>query len=152
MNRAQLINRIQELKSSLEKAEIELKSYTPTIEESVVGDILADGTCVLIKNEQLHFAVVVSANEFCSSWDDIDNKFKTFRDNNGYDKSWFIPSIKQLRLAYELIPNFFDTTAYWSSTEDSSITACSMYFHNGFHGALSKQNSLCVRAFRLIVF
>ena len=94
------------------KAEHQLENY-PTIQNANVGDILEDGTIVLIKNDKI--AIIVSANEFRSKWADIEFNFKSFRRENGYDDSWFIPDGELLKFAYNHIPSFFSPVLHWSS-------------------------------------
>jgi hypothetical protein len=65
---------------------------------------------------------------------------------------WFVPSIEQLKLAYENIPNEFSSTLYWSSTEYGASDACFMYFNYGLANGSGKSYTTCVRAFRCVTY
>ena len=152
MNRTQLINQIQELKSALSRAEIELKSHTPPIEDAVVGDILADGCIVIQKFDGAALIAAPIITECTCVWGQFEYVFNNLAKQGFTPSQWFIPSVEQLKLAHKLIPDFFSAMNYWSSTEASSTAACGVNFGNGFQGTGSKTSSFCVRAFRLIVF
>ena len=42
----------------------------------------------------------------------------------GFNPSqWFVPTLEQLHLAYETLPNLFASVYYWSSTEGTGKTS-----------------------------
>jgi len=68
---------------------------------------------------------------------------------------WFVPSISQLNNPGYVCRCQWDSFAsinYWSSTEVSSTTACSLFFNSGTITSGTKAASLCVRAFRCVTY
>lgn len=149
MNNSETAQKIKEAEEHLASLQQQLEARKfPTIQESKVGDVLEDGSIVLIK-ESNHAIVVCSKDrEFTSTWNDLE-KNKTA---NGFGPEWFIPSKELLYLAYKKIPQHFSRDWYWSSTENNAANACFANFSNGNQSYNYKRNTSCVRSVRCIVF
>jgi hypothetical protein len=149
----QLLQSIQETEEQLNKLEEQLNKKTPTIQESVVGDTLEDGSIVLKKENGLALVVAPKSTEVQCQWTkEFSEVFESLK-NNGFNPSqWFIPTLEQLRLAYKVIPNEFNKTWYWSSSEGSASCACIVNFNNGNQGIRNKSNPSCVRSVRCVSY
>ena len=150
----QLQNKIQELESELNSFKQQLNSYKETtIENAVVGDTLEDGCIVVQKSNGLALLVAPENTEVFTSWSkefpEVSQKLK----EQGFNPSqFFIPTKEQLRLAYEVIPQKFSSTRYWSSTEYTATSSCGVYFDRGNAGNHRKTRLGCVRAFRCVTY
>jgi hypothetical protein len=150
----QLQTKIEELESELQSFKQQLNNHkVPTLAEASVGDTLVDGSIVLQKSNGLALLVAPKSTDVKVSWSkEFSEVFYNLK-NQGFNRSqWFIPTIDQLQLAYQLIPQEFSSTFYWSSTEVSSTGACLLYFHTGTIGTSTKSRSFCVRAFRCVTY
>ena len=151
----QLQTKITELEEQLNSFKQQLNTYkeTPTIQEAMVGDTLEDGSIVLKKENGLALLVAPKNTEVEAEWSkEFPEVFEKLKSNGFNPSQWFIPSIEQLKLAYENIPNEFPPTFYWSSTEGTSRGACPMNFNNGTPNCYLKTFTLCVRAFRCVTY
>ena len=150
----QLQTKIEELESELQSFKQQLNTYkVPTLAKASVGDTLEDGSIVLQKSNGLALLVAPKSTEVSVSWSkeflEVFDKLK----NQGFNRSqWFIPTIDQLQLAYQLIPQEFFFTHYWSSTEYSATNAYGVFFYSGCTGGASKTAPGCVRAFRCVTY
>ena len=150
----QLQTKIEELESELQSFKQQLNNHkVPTLAKASVGDTLEDGSIVLQKSNGLALLVAPKSTEVKTTWSkeflEVFDKLK----NQGFNRSqWFIPTIDQLQLAYQLIPQEFSSTFYWSSTETSATNAYYVYFTIGFTYCFSKTFAFCVRAFRCVTY
>ena len=65
----------------------------------------------------------------------------------GHD-DWYLPSRRELRLAWVNVPELFESGWYWSSTHYSADYAWYQYFGGGTQGCLDKLGELRARAVR----
>jgi hypothetical protein len=153
--KTQLQSKIQELESELQQFKQQLSNYKdhPTIQEASVGDVLEDGCIVLQKSNGLALLVAPQSTEVRTPWSrEFPEVFKKL-DEEGFNPSqFFIPTKEQLNLAWKTIPQHFARAFYWSSTEFNATTACFQYFTNGGINSFSKTHTLCVRAFRCVMY
>lgn len=61
---------------------------------------------------------------------------------------WRLPTIVELRMAYEFDVGGFSPDYYWSSSEDSADDAWGQYFNFGYQEYYDKRNKKRVRAVR----
>ena len=127
----------------------------PTLEDSKPGDTLKDGCIVVNKFSDTRMALIaapVSTERYCKWSKDFNDVFDELS-RKGFNKSqWFIPTVKQLQLAYRNCKEHFTATYYWSSTEASSTNSCLVNFLTGIQGTYSKSSTDCVRAFSLVSY
>jgi len=153
-NKQQLLQSIKQTEEQLNKLKEELAAQkSPTIQEANVGDTLEDGSIVLHKENGFALLVAPKSTEVQCSWS---KEFKPVFDKlqeEGFNPSqWFVPTVEQLQLAYEVMPEEFRSTTYWSSSEYDASFPCSVYFCIGFQNCISKSFTYCVRSFRCVVF
>ena len=151
----QLQSKIQELEVELQSFKQQLNTYkeTPTIQEASVGDVLEDGSIVLQKSNGLALLVAPSSTEVEAIWSkEFAEVFEKLKEQGFNRSQWFVPTMDQLILAYETIPNEFSATLYWSSTEFSATGAFNVSFVNGSACIDSKSGTGCVRAFRCVTY
>ena len=151
----QLQTKITELEEQLNSFKQQLNTYkeTPTIQEAMVGDTLDDGSIVLKKENGLALLVAPKNTEVEAEWSkEFPEVFQKLKEEGFNPSQWFVPSIEQLKLAYENIPNKFSITPYWSSTETFSSIAWIMYFINGTMLNDLRTFTCCVRAFRCVTY
>ena len=68
---------------------------------------------------------------------------------------WFIPTVSQLQNPGYICRTFWDSFSspyYWSSTESCASHACVVCFLNGCACTTTKDNTSCVRAFRVVTY
>ncbi len=150
----QLQTKIEELESELQSFKQQLNNHkVPTLAEASVGDTLDDGSIVLQKSNGLALLVAPKSTEVKTTWSkEFLEVFYNLK-NQGFNRSqWFIPTIDQLQLAYQLIPQEFSSTFHWSSTEGSATGAYFVGFNNGCSYSLTKTFACCVRAFRCVTY
>ena len=150
----QLQTKITELEEQLNSFKQQLNTYKAvTIETAGVGDTLDDGSIVLKKENGLALLVAPKNTEVEAEWSkEFPEVFQKLKEEGFNPSQWFVPSIEQLKLAYENIPNKFSSTPYWSSTELNSSFACSMNFNSGNTHSNGKRLTCCVRAFRCVTY
>ena len=152
--KTQLQQEIQNLEATLHEFKEQLSSYkTSTIEDAEVGDTLEDGSIVLSKENGIALLVAPKNTEVRAPWTkEFPEVFKSLKEQGFNPSQWFIPTIEQLKFAYEIIPDEFSSTGYWSSTEFDAANACNLYFGSGNAYIGNKANLYCVRAFRCVTF
>jgi hypothetical protein len=115
----QLLQSIKDTEQQLDKLKQELESHKPpTIQEARVSDTLEDGSIVIKKENGLALLVAPKSTEVVCKWTkgfpEVYSKLNHF----GFTPSqWFVPTVEQLHLAYNVIPNEFNKECYWSSSE-----------------------------------
>jgi hypothetical protein len=124
-----------------------------------VGCSVRGGGNVIRKTGGVIWIVAPSTAEVCSTWPmgycngnsgSSPNQAQRITGRSG----WFIPDSGMLQCAYAC-RSYWDTYSsycYWSSTEGSAITACTVYFLNGSATSNGKGNSICVRPFRVVCY
>lgn len=145
---------IKNLKAKLSQFEEQLSSFkTVSIEEAEVGDTLEDGSIVLKEENGIALLVSPASTEVEARWSkEFLEVFLKLKKEGFNPSQWFVPTLKQLKLAYKTIPGEFSSTRYWSSTETNATDACYQNFVNGLISGYDKTNSLSVRAFRCVTF
>jgi hypothetical protein len=151
MNRIQLQQEIEKTQEQLNRLQEQLNKAFPTIEEANVGELLEDGCVVIAKYDGLVLIAAPKETEVLCKWsEEFTDVFESLKEHGLNPSQWFIPSQKQLKLAYRDANQYFSSTYYWSSTEASSTCACYVNFNNGVQSSGSKTGTGCVRAFRFI--
>ena len=151
----QLQTKITELEEQLNSFKQQLNTYKAvTIETAGVGDTLEDGSIVLKKENGLALLVAPKSTEVEAEWSkEFSEVFEKLKEEGFNPSQWFVPTLEQLKLAYENIHNEFSSTFYWSSTELNAGDACHVYFNDeGLPYSFNKTFSLCVRAFRCVSY
>ncbi len=152
----ELQQEIQTLKAKLQEFEQQLNNYKEiTIENASPGDVLEDGSIVVKKENGLALLAAPESVEVNCQWTiDFTNAFEKLQDNGFNPSQWFIPTKKQLNLAYQNpeVRKHFASTSYWSSTEINATNACSQCFTNGGIYANYKTCPFCVRPFRCVTY
>jgi hypothetical protein len=91
-------------------------------------------------------------NKCCvSEWPGLESQLTSC----GFTPSdWCVPSQSDLVIGYccRTYWDTFSSAPYWSSTENSSITASSVFFNTCYQGPYSKTATGCVRAFRCVTY
>ena len=147
MDTNQVIKGLEDIIESLrqQKSEIDYKKLH-------VGNVLPDGSVVVYKEAaELLIAAPQETEVECSWSEEFSPVFEKLKEKGLNPDEWFIPNVGQLFLAYLYNKKAFASTFYWSSTEASSTFSCYVNFNTGSQGALSKSNTLCVRAFRRVI-
>ena len=129
-------------------------------ENAEVGDTLGDGSIVLKKENGVALLVSPISTQVKAPWtQEFPEVFLKLKKEGFNPSQWFVPTQKQLGLAYKVIPNEFSSTRYWSSeeyeiydTETNASNAFLMGFLNGNAGYSLKTYTNCVRAFRCVTF
>jgi hypothetical protein len=153
MNRIQLQQEIEKTQKQLNRLQEQLNKSFPTIEEANVGELLEDGCVVIEKYNGLVLIAAPKVTEVECNWTpEFKCVFDKLKEHNFIPSQWFIPSLKQLALAYKNAKQYFSPTFHWSSTEASSTStlACDVNFRFGSQGTYSKSNRFWVRAFRFV--
>jgi hypothetical protein len=153
-SKTQLQSKIQELEAELQSFKKQLNNYKEvTLETASVGDVLADGSIVLQKENGLALLVAPASTDALCEWSPEFSEVYQKLQKQGFTPSqWFVPTKEQLQLAYETIPEHFSSTIYWSSTERNISYAWGVYFTIGSPGYISKSFVYCVRAFRCVTY
>ena len=154
LTKTQLQQEVQNLETKLQEFREQLNTYKAvTIKTAGIGDTLEDGSIVLQKSDGLALLVAPKNTEVEAEWSkEFPEVFEKLKSNGFNPSQWFIPTLEQLKLAYENIPNEFSPTLYWSSTEINSTLACNVYFNNGTTYTYVKTYTNCVRAFRCVTY
>jgi hypothetical protein len=151
MNKAELQQQLAAIEQDAEVIKQQLKMTFPSLQEANPGEMLEDG-CVVIK--KYDNAVLIAAPKeteiYCTWSKEFSDVFDTLKAHGFIPSDWFIPSAKQLKLAFTNAKQHFLGADYWSSTVANSTNASYVYFYGGFEYISSKVFSNCVRAFRLV--
>ena len=152
--KTQLQTKIQELEEELSSFKQQLSNYKEvTIETAKVGDVLEDGCIVLKKANGLALLVAPESTEVRATWSkEFPEVFKKLEEEGFNPSQFFVPTKEQLDLAYQNIKNHFPSANYWSSTAITATNACCQYFYNGDIHSFRKTCTLCVRAFRCVMY
>ena len=150
----QLQTKIKELETELQSSKQQLNTYkVPTLAEASIGNTLEDGSIVLQKSNGLALLVAPKSTEVIASWSkEFSDVFAKLKEQGFNLSQWFVPTEEQLLLAYQLIPQEFSSTFYWSSTENSATGAYNVLFNTGNTYSGSKAFQRCVRAFRCVTY
>jgi len=152
ITKSQLEKRITEVQSELDSFKKQLQNYPEvTLENSKPGDTLSDGTVVIHKegNRVLISAPAITQVE-CKWTPEFPEVFESLKSHGFIPSQWHVPTIQEMRLAYENAKESFSATNYWSSTEFSATLGCSLNFGSGGTYGGSKTCTGCVRAFRWV--
>jgi small nuclear ribonucleoprotein (snRNP)-like protein len=148
-----LQQRLETIQREAELIKQQLEKSYPTIQDANPGDLLEDGTVVIEKYGNAVLIAAPQSTEVSCQWTpEFQPVFDKLKEHNFNPSQWFVPSQKQLLLAYNNAKQYFSTSLYWSSTEASSSGACRVNFKNGRQFAGSKSFSRSVRAFRFVSF
>ena len=153
MNPQQLQQEIQKTQEQLRKLQEQLEaSKVVTIETAQPGEILPDGCVVVARYEDSVLIAAPAITEVRCKWTpEFSEVFESLKEHGFIPAQWYIPSQKELKLAYKNCKKHFSSTDYWSSTESSSTSAYIVLFDIGGTSGNNKANSYCVRAFRRVV-
>lgn len=102
MNRPELLSTIAETKRQLNKLEEQLAQNPPSLQDAVVGDVLADGSEVVYKYSGRGLTLLAAPSEFNCQIADQPN-FENYLNNLGTKLNrwgWFIPTAELLELAF----------------------------------------------------
>ena len=114
-----LETKIEELEKQLKTFKEELQNTKPkTIQEAEPGDVLKDGSIVIKKADGLALVVAPKHTEVQCSWSkEFTDVFESLTCHGFTVSQWFVPTVKQLKLAYSVIPKDFggEMKSYWSS-------------------------------------
>lgn len=151
-SKTQLQTKIQEFEKELASFKSQLNNYKPvTIQEANVGDTLEDGSIVLQKSNGLALLVAPKSTEVELTWSqDFPEVYVKLKEHGFNSSQWFVPTKEQLKLAYEILENEFDSAYYWSSTEIDFTFAFSV-FRAREHKCYNTTH-FCVRAFRCVTY
>lgn len=142
-----ITQKIQETERQLETLRQDLRNYKK-VSDTQVGDVLEDGSIVLVKGDNHAIVVCPKEREFESSWSDIMSR--TF---GLADPEWFIPSKDLLLLAHKQIPSFFGgNRRYWSSSEFNFLDAHAVNVGQNYDDVVPKLFRFKVRPFRVLTF
>jgi hypothetical protein len=148
-----LEQRLETIQREAELIKQQLAKSYPTLQDANPGDELEDGTVVIEKYGNAALIAAPKDTEVRCKWTpEFTPVFDKLKKKGFNPSQWFIPSQKQLKLAYTNAEQHFSSAYYWSSTEASSTTACLVNFNFGTQGTSSKACTLCVRAFRFVSF
>jgi small nuclear ribonucleoprotein (snRNP)-like protein len=155
-----LEQRLETIQREAELIKQQLKQSFPSIQDANPGDLLEDGTVVIEKYTNAALIAAPRTTEVHCQWS---KEFTQVRDKlkeHGLNPSqWFIPSQKQLALAYKNAKSHFPHLWHWSSTQEIANNACieelaysasSVDFFNGRQGRGDRTVPRFVRAFRLV--
>jgi hypothetical protein len=153
MNSQQLKAEIEATQKQLKKLQEQLEaSKSVTIETAQPGDTLPDGCVVIARYDDSILIAAPSTTEVECKWTpEFPEVFESLKDHGFIPAQWYIPSVKELELAYRNYKEQFSSTFYRSSTEYSSTSAFFLYFNNANTLNCNKTYCNCVRAFRRVV-
>jgi hypothetical protein len=145
MNRSELLSTIAETKKQLTVLEKQLAQSPPTLQDVVVGDVLADGSEVIQKWTGPGIALLAAPIEF--NWHAADHpNFETYFSNLGTKLNrwdWFIPSAEHLQQAFGSLsldnPN---RVSHWTSSKK-------LWYPTN---STSKGEGARIRAFRYVTY
>jgi hypothetical protein len=110
---------------------------------------------LLCKTAGTAWIVAPSCTQVSRIWVDRGDAITCANALTGHSGTWFIPTSAQLQNPGYTCRQYWDTfntTPYWSSTENNASHACAVVFSNGTTDALSKTGARDVRAFRCITY
>ncbi len=148
-----ITQKIQEAERHLETLRRDLRNYKE-VSDTQVGDVLEDGSIVLVKGDNHAIVVCSKEREFESYWCTIMSRGwdENERDRK-FDPEWFIPSKDLLLLAHKQIPLFFGGNhRYWSSSEFNFLDAYAVNVHQNYADVVPKLFKFSVRPFRVLTF
>jgi hypothetical protein len=153
MNPQQLQQEIQKTQKQLQKLQEQLEaSKVVTIETAQPGDTLPDGCVVVARYEDSVLIAAPAITEvYCKLTPEFSEVFESLKSQGFIPSQWYVPSVKELQLAYKNCKEQFSSALYWSSTEFSSTIAFFVFFINGSAASSSKTAAYCVRPFRRVV-
>lgn len=152
MNTQQLKAEIEATQAQLQRLQEQLEKTKVTIETAQPGDTLPDGCLVVARYKDSVLIAAPSTTEVRCKWTpEFPEVFESLKAHGFIPAQWYIPSVKELELAYRNCKEQFSSTYYWSSTESSSTSACRVNFSDGCTFNRTKTLIFCVRAFRRVV-
>jgi hypothetical protein len=164
MNYSTLIQIIKDQQEVIKTNEAELKRLKkllkitfPTLEEAQPGDKLEDG-CIVIErypktifyNERLLIAAPKETEVECQWTPEFQPVFDKLKEHGLNPSDWFIPSVKQLKLAFKNASYRFPHTYYWSSEEIGPFRAYFVGYLSRVENPSRKTFTFWTRAFRFI--
>jgi hypothetical protein len=151
MNRSELQQQLAAIEQDAEVIKQQLNKSFPTLQDANPGDKLEDGTVVIAKyNGAVLIAAPIETEVQCEWTPEFQPVFDNLKEHGFNSSDWFIPSEKQLKLAYKNAKQQFSSANYWSSTEETSTFACLVAFLNGRPFVGGMEGMCSVRAFRLV--
>ena len=149
----QLLKSIQETEQQLEKLKKQLEQQkAPTIQEAKVGVALEDGSIVIKKENGLALLIAPKSTEVQCQWTkEFPEVYSKLTEEGFISSQWFVPTVKQLQLAYKVIPDEFNKAWYWSSSEFNASTSWIINFKGGAQFSL-KSDNCHVRSFRCVCY
>jgi hypothetical protein len=151
-NKQQLLQSIKDTEQQLEKLKKQLAQKALTIQEAEVGDVLADGSIVIKKENGLALVVAPKSTEVKCQWTKQFSEVYSKLNHFGFIPSqWFVPTVEQLALAYKVIPDELDMEWYWSSSEYNASTSWIINSKGGTQFSL-KSGNCHVRSVRCISY
>lgn len=151
MNKLQ--QEIQKTEEQLKKLQKQLEATKSiTIETAQPGDTLPDGCLVIARYEDSVLIAAPVDTRVISEWTpEFPECFKRLKDHGFIPSQWYVPSKKELQLAYKNCKEQFSSNIFWSSMEFDSTKAYYVDFKDGFTDHIFKTCPGCVRAFRCVV-
>jgi hypothetical protein len=148
-----ITQKIQEAERHLETLRQDLRNYKK-VSDACVGDVLEDGSIVLVKGDNHAIVVCSKEKEFESDWGTIMSRVWDENEwDRKFDPEWFIPSKDLLLLAHKQIPQFFGGNhRYWSSSEFSFLDAHAVNVRQNYDDVVPKLFKFSVRPFRVVTF
>jgi len=152
ITKSQLEQKITELESELQEFKSQLNNYSEiTLENSKPGDTLSNGTVVIHKECNRILIAAPKETVVYSKWTpEFPEVFESLKSHGFIPSQWHVPTIQEMRLAYENAKESFSAANYWSSAETSATCGCILYFGYGNTYGGTKPNTFCVRAFRWV--
>jgi hypothetical protein len=155
MKEESLEQRLETIQREAELIKQQLAKSYPTLQEANPGDELEDGTVVIEKYGNAALIAAPKTTEVAYKWTpEFTPVFDKLKEHNFNPSQWFIPSQKQLALAYTNAQQMFaPSSAYYWSSDEANYTCA--YVVNLFYGALAtgiKTATNSVRAFRFVSF
>ncbi len=114
-----------------------------------------NGSTIICKNGGIAWLVAPISTEVSRNWYCREDAVTRAIAVTSLTTGWFVPCISYLQNPGYLCKSFWDSfssTIYWSSTEYSCGSACSMSFSTGTTGYGNKAYTFCVRAFRCVTY
>lgn len=148
MNLQKLHQEITKTQQQLQRLQEQLEAAKAiTIETAPVGTVLFDGTVVIARYEDSVLLAAPKSTEVKAEWTpEFKPVFDSLKKEGFIPSQWYVPSPKELQLAYDNCRNQFSSPFYWSST-----SACYVNFNYGIALNTVKTFTSCVRAVRRIV-
>jgi hypothetical protein len=148
-----ITQKIQEAERQLEALRQDQRNYKK-VSDTRVGDVLEDGSIVLVKGDNHAIVVCSKEREFESDWGTIMSRGWDENEwDRKFDPEWFIPSKDLLLLAHKQIPLFFGGNhRYWSSSEFNFLDAHAVNVGQNYEDVVPKLFKFSVRPFRVVTF